>query len=55
MSPGERRDREGGHREFDKDDAAAASGAVKQCSPPAANDNTIAWPLIPFPDGWHAS
>jgi hypothetical protein len=21
----------------------------------AANDNGLAWPLIPFPDGWHAA
>ena len=20
----------------------------------AANDNGLTWPLIPFPDGWHA-
>jgi hypothetical protein len=26
-------------------------------NPPAeaANDNGLAWPLIPFPDGWHAA
>ena len=22
--------------------------------PRAANDNGLAWPLIPFPDGWNA-
>jgi len=22
--------------------------------PQAANDNQLAWPLIPFPQGWHA-
>ena len=21
----------------------------------SANDNEQAWPLVPFPDGWHAS
>jgi hypothetical protein len=21
----------------------------------AANDNTLEWPLLPFPSGWHAS
>jgi hypothetical protein len=23
--------------------------------PKAANDNGAAWPLVPFPAGWHAS
>jgi len=25
------------------------------CPQKAANDNGMTWPLIPFPDGWHAS
>ena len=55
MSPKEREDRTGEHREIDVDQASDARDAVKKCRPPAANDNGIAWPLIPFPDGWHAS
>ena len=23
--------------------------------PTAANDNSMKWPLVPFPDGWEAS
>lgn len=23
--------------------------------PKAANDNQLAWPFVPFPDGWHAA
>ena len=23
--------------------------------PRAANDNQMAWPLIPFPEGWHGT
>jgi hypothetical protein len=24
-------------------------------TPRPANDNQLAWPLIPFPEGWHAA
>jgi hypothetical protein len=28
--------------------------AVNRAGEPA-NDNGLAWPLLPFPEGWHAS
>jgi hypothetical protein len=28
---------------------------IFKAPPKAANDNQLAWPLIPFPQGWHAS
>ena len=28
---------------------------VFDAPPLAANDNQLAWPLLPFPEGWHAS
>jgi len=32
------------------------AGLTTHSRPPeAANDNGLEWPLIPFPDGWHAA
>ena len=28
---------------------------VFDAPPLAANDNQLAWPLLPFPEGWHGS
>jgi hypothetical protein len=55
MTPKGRNDRTNEHRQLDMDQASDARDSVKNSIPPAANDNSIAWPLIPFPEGWHAS
>jgi hypothetical protein len=36
-----------------KPDASAEPLAAEHM-PEAANDNGLAWPLIPFPEGWNA-
>ncbi len=28
---------------------------IFSATPKAANDNEGAWPLLPFPEGWHAA
>jgi hypothetical protein len=62
MSAKERRDREcGENRQQDEDGASTRTlnksnlvqGHVN--GHPAANDNSKAWPLIPFPDDWYTS
>jgi hypothetical protein len=37
-----------------REDVLAAPRTINRQSK-AANDNELAWPLIPFPDGWYAA
>jgi hypothetical protein len=63
MSVNERRDREyGKHRQPDENEASTRTFENKSnlvqgniSDHPAANDNSGAWPLIPFPDDWYTS
>lgn len=38
-----------------EDDPMARMIPIYFRPPKAANDNYMVWPLIPFPDGWHAA
>jgi hypothetical protein len=37
-----------------QEDFVSALMAFNRAGEPA-NDNGLAWPLLPFPEGWHAS
>ena len=37
-----------------REDSMVAHLPTFNTPPRAANDNGLAWPLIPFPDGWNA-
>jgi hypothetical protein len=38
-----------------EEDVLLAHLPARSAPPKAANDNQLAWPLIPFPEGWNAA